>query len=89
MSRIRIGLDAMGGDYAPVEAVKGAFMAAGNPAFANVDIVLLGEKKLIEESLSSQGITHSFEIIDAPDTISMSEHPTKAVSAKRNSSIMV
>ncbi|MFM9945816.1 MAG: phosphate acyltransferase PlsX [Bacteroidia bacterium] len=89
MSRIRIGLDAMGGDYAPTEAIKGAFKAAGQSDFANVDIVLVGEKKAIEDSLAFLEITHPFEIIDAPDTISMSEHPTKAVSAKRNSSIMV
>ncbi len=89
MARIRIGLDAMGGDYTPAEAIKGAFKAAGQTDFANVDIVLLGEKKAIEDSLASLGINHPFEIIDAPDTIGMSEHPTKAVSAKRNSSIMV
>lgn len=89
MSRIRIGLDAMGGDYAPNEAIKGAFLAAGHPDFANVDIVLVGEKEVIEESLTAQGISHTFEIIDAPDTIGMSEHPTKAVSSKRNSSIMI
>ena len=89
MSRIRIGLDAMGGDYAPSEAIKGAFLAAGQSDFANVDIILIGEKKIIEESLAEQGISQTFEIVDAPDTIGMSEHPTKAVSAKRNSSIMV
>lgn len=89
MSRIRIGLDAMGGDYAPSEAIKGAFKAVGQSDFADVDIVLVGEKKAIEDTLSELEITHPFEIVDAPDTISMSEHPTKAVSAKRNSSIMV
>jgi len=89
MARIRIGLDAMGGDYAPAEALKGSAKLSGHPDFANVDIVLFGEKKIIEESLISLGITHPFEIIDAPNTISMSEHPTKAVSQKRNSSIMV
>ncbi len=89
MSRIRIGLDAMGGDYAPAEAIKGAFKATSQPDFANVDIVLVGEKNAIEASLLELQISYPFEIIDAPDTIGMSEHPTKAVSAKRNSSIMV
>jgi len=89
MSRIRIGLDAMGGDYAPVEAIKGAILATGEAAFSNVDIILFGEKKTIEDTLSSLNFAHPFEIIDAPDTIAMSEHPTKAVSSKRNSSIMV
>ncbi len=89
MTRIRIGLDAMGGDYAPAEALKGASKALASSDFANVDIVLVGEKQKIEEGLAEAGISHPFEIIDAPDTISMGEHPTKAVSAKRNSSIMV
>jgi len=89
MSRIRIGVDAMGGDYAPSEAIKGAFLATGDARLANVDIVLIGETKKIEETLAAQGISYPFEIIEAPDTIGMSEHPTKAVSQKRNSSIMV
>jgi glycerol-3-phosphate acyltransferase PlsX len=89
MSRIRIGLDAMGGDHAPSEAIKGAFLATGDARLANVDIVLIGETKKIEETLAAQGISYPFEIIEAPDTIGMSEHPTKAVSQKRNSSIMV
>jgi len=89
MSRIRIGLDAMGGDYAPAEAIHGAFLATQQSEFANVDIVLIGEIAIINENLASLGITHSFEVVDAPDTIGMSEHPTKAVSQKRNSSIMV
>lgn len=89
MSRIRIGLDAMGGDYAPTEAILGAISAAGLPEFSNVDIVLLGEKLIIEETLSKLESKHSFEIVDAPETIGMSEHPTKAVSQKRQSSIMI
>jgi len=89
MSRIRIGLDAMGGDYAPTEAILGAISAAGLPEFANVDIVLLGEKLVIEETLSKLESKFTFEIVDAPETIAMGEHPTKAVSQKRQSSIMI
>ena len=89
MSRIRIGLDAMGGDYAPIEAVNGAYHAAIDPAFKNTDIVLFGDEKVIAETMSSLGISHKFEIVHAPETIGMSEHPTKAVSQKRNSSIML
>ena len=89
MSRIRIGLDAMGGDYAPTEAILGAEILTDHIDFANVDIVLVGEKSIIQDTLKSLGITKVYEIVDAPDTILMGEHPTKAVSQKRNSSIMV
>ncbi len=89
MTCLTLALDAMGGDYAPTEAILGAISAAGLPEFSNVDIVLLGEKLIIEETLSKLESKHSFEIVDAPETIGMSEHPTKAVSQKRQSSIMI
>lgn len=89
MANIRIGLDAMGGDHTPFESVKGAFKTSVLAEFADVDIVLIGNKPEIDHTLSEQGISKTFEIIHAPDTIMMGEHPTKAISQKRNSSIMV
>ena len=71
---MRIGIDAMGGDYAPLEAVKGASLAAS--VMADVELVLFGSKSAIEEVCSSEGIDIAqFEIVDTPDVIEMAEHP--------------
>jgi len=83
---MRIGIDAMGGDYAPLEAVKGASLAAS--VMADVELVLFGSKSAIEEVCSSEGIDIAqFEIVDTPDVIEMAEHPVKALVSKPNSSI--
>ena len=76
----------MGGDYAPLEAVKGASLAAS--VMADVELVLFGSKSAIEEVCSSEGIDIAqFEIVDTPDVIEMAEHPVKALVSKPNSSI--
>lgn len=83
---MRIGIDAMGGDYAPLEAVKGAFAAALN--LSGVDLVLFGNKSIISEVCSQESIDITlFEIFDTPDVIEMAEHPVKALVSKPNSSI--
>jgi glycerol-3-phosphate acyltransferase PlsX len=76
----------MGGDYAPLEAVKGASLAAS--VMADVELVLFGSKSAIEEVCSLEGIDIAqFEIVDTPDVIEMAEHPVKALVSKPNSSI--
>lgn len=85
---MRIGVDAMGGDYAPLEAVRGAFEAAR----INTDcqVVMFGEKSTIEAVCTQEGISSSsFEVIDCPTQIEMGEHPVKAFSSKQDSSIVV
>lgn len=76
----------MGGDYAPLEAVKGASLAAAS--LAGVELVLFGSKTAIEEVCNGEGIDiNQFEIVDTPDVIEMAEHPVKALVSKPNSSI--
>lgn len=85
---MRIGIDAMGGDYAPLEAVKGAIAARQQ----NPDIipVLFGLKDRIEECMREIGVpVDSLEIVNATEVIEMGEHATKAIAHKKNSSINV
>lgn len=85
---MRIGIDAMGGDYAPLEAVKGAIAARQQ----NPDIipVLFGLKDRIEECMREIGVPiDSLEIVPASEVIEMGEHATKAIAHKKNSSINV
>ncbi len=86
---MKIALDAMGGDYAPKVVVEGA-LAAKSELPSGVQIILIGHKEIIVKTLLEVGSSaDAFEIVHAEDAISMGEHPTKAISSKPNSSIMV
>ena len=88
MTKIRIGIDIMGGDYAPSATIEGSILALHSQK--EVDLVLIGDEPLILEELKKNKIgPQSFSIVHAPDNIEMGEHPTKALLKKPNSSIAV
>ena len=86
---ITIGLDMMGGDFAPLEAVKGvvAFIAE---ATNTTQLVLIGDEEKIKTLVYDYHLPEScYSIVDAPQIIEMHEHPTKALKEKPQSSIAV
>ncbi|WP_031515293.1 phosphate acyltransferase PlsX [Desulfofalx alkaliphila] len=83
---MRIALDAMGGDYAPVETVKGALLAAEE---LQVEIILVGDGPVIENELKGNSVNGLVSIEHAPEAIGMDENPASAVRKKRNSSIVI
>lgn len=84
---MKIGIDIMGGDYAPASTIGGAIQAA-DQLRGKCKIALIGDQKLIEKELSEQGGNISdFEVLHADEVISMNEHPTRALPQKPNSSI--
>lgn len=83
-----IGIDAMGGDYAPQCVVDGVIEAI-NGLSDNDFLVLLGHEATIKTLLNDQANNPKIKIIDCPEVIEMGEHPTKALSQKPNSSISV
>ena len=84
---MRIGIDIMGGDYAPQKTVQGAILAR-NELSENITIVLFGkENEIISELRDYNFNVDRFEIIDCSEVISMGDHPTKAYRSKPNSSI--
>jgi phosphate acyltransferase len=86
---MRIGLDVMGGDFAPVAAIDGAILAAKELS-QNDKIVLIGQEPAIRSLLHERGCDASiFDIVHAEEVIEMGEHPTKAISRKPESSISV
>ncbi len=86
---MKIGLDAMGGDYAPDAVVEGAVDALGQLPSGD-RIVLIGDNGRIMEKLASLDADPSlFTIVPTTQVIEMSEHPTRAFSQKRDSSIAV
>lgn len=86
---MKIGLDILGGDFAPDANIAGAVLAKKELP-QDCKIVLLGDQEQILGGLSALGASvDDFEIVHAPDRITMHDHPTKAISSKPNSSIAV
>jgi glycerol-3-phosphate acyltransferase PlsX len=86
---MRIGIDIMGGDYAPQKTVHGAILAQKELA-EGVQIVLFGNKEDILSELKSYKISENmFEIVDCPEVIEMGEHAVKALKLKPKSSISI
>ena len=84
---MRIGIDIMGGDYAPLETTLGAISALREFP-AHIKIVLLGDRNAILPILKQHNISEeSFDIIHTTEVIDMSDSPTRAFTQKPNSSI--
>ena len=86
--RCRIVVDAMGGDFAPTNAVLGAIEAFNeNKSF---DLYLVGQESQIQQVLDSKNISLSKEfIINADEIIEMGDSPASSLKAKPNSSIVI
>ena len=75
--RIIVALDAMGGDYAPVETVKGAVDAVKE---LNVDIKLVGPEDVVNAELAKYEYDKErIEVVHAPSVIGTDEAPTMAI----------
>lgn len=86
---MRIGLDVMGGDFAPDAIVKGAVLA-NKELTAEDKVVLFGDKQVICEILAQQAVdTMDFDIVDCSEVIDMHDSPIKAFRQKQNSSMFV
>jgi len=83
----KIGIDISGGDFAPHESFKGAVLA--NKELAQ-KIVLIGIEEEIEREAEKEKIDlENFEVIDAPEKISMDEVGAMSIRRKRKSSIAI
>lgn len=86
---MKIAIDVLGGDFAPNANITGAVLAKKELP-EDVEIVLIGDESAIVDVLRSNNEDKSdFTIIDAPDVITMKDHPTRAIAQKPNSSIAV
>jgi phosphate acyltransferase len=86
---MRLGLDVMGGDYAPDVTVKGALLARKQLP-SDVELVLFGDEGKIKELLLKNGSdSSSFPIVHASEVIEMGDHPAKAFQQKTQSSIFL
>jgi phosphate acyltransferase len=86
---MNIGLDMMGGDFSPLEAVRGIELYL-KASLSPVTLFLVGDEEQINPLLGQYEIpVKSVQVIHAPQVIEMNEHPTKALKEKQQSSIAV
>ena len=86
---MNIGLDIMGGDYAPDATIDGAILALQSLPGSD-RLYLIGDEKIIRDKLNQRKIDqNNFEIIHAPEVIGMSDQPIKAFTQKPHSSISI
>jgi glycerol-3-phosphate acyltransferase PlsX len=86
---MNIGIDVMGGDYAPYAIIEGAVDSLKHLSSGDA-LVLLGDENSIYRKLDEMKISSSFfKIVPTSEVIEMGDHPAKAFSQKRNSSIAV
>jgi len=86
---MNIGLDMMGGDFAPLEAIKGLQLyLQTHPKSAT--LFLFGDEKQLQDLVSEYKLpTDQCKIVPTTEVIGMHEHPTKALKEKQKSSIAV
>lgn len=85
---MNIGLDMMGGDFAPMEAVKGVqqFLMENSAA----TLFLVGDQPQLEKLLTEFNVSsEQIKIVHSEQVIGMHEHPTKALKEKQKSSIAI
>lgn len=86
---MKIGIDIMGGDFAPEATTLGSILAY-NELPEDVKLVLIGDENEIHKILEREQFDASnFEVIHATEVIEMNDHPTKALFRKPDSSIAV
>ena len=89
MSKLTIALDAMGGDNAPLEICRGAFLACKQ--HDDLEVVLTGDEEKIKPCLNeaSAEIRSRVQVVHAAEVVAMDEQPAAAIRKKRNSSMRV
>ena len=86
---MNIGIDMMGGDFAPREAVKGVLDYCATPN-ASTLLYLIGNQPQIEDLFREYNFhADNVKLVHADQVIDMHEHPTKALKEKQQSSIAI
>jgi glycerol-3-phosphate acyltransferase PlsX len=85
---MRIAVDAMGGDHAPREIVRGAIEYA---LTSTDEVSLVGDVPRLKREAAAygKGVPANVQFVDAPEVVEMGDHPATAIRTKRRSSIVV
>ena len=82
---MKIAVDGMGGDYAPLEVIKGAVEVLGE--LNEVEIILTGDKQALEDGLRQYNNPSRISVFPTEQVITMHDHPKDALLKKKNSSL--
>lgn len=86
---MNIGIDMMGGDFAPLEAVKGIQLYLSDHNIP-ATLILIGNKAQLDTLLTEHKVSSDhLKVVHAEQVIDMHEHPTKALKEKQKSSIAI
>lgn len=84
---VRVAVDAMGGDNAPDEIIKGAIEAINDRK--DIKVILVGKEDIIKAKLDPYNYDNSqIEVVNADEIITNDEAPVMAIRRKKNSSIV-
>lgn len=86
--KVSVVVDAMGGDFAPVNEIAGAIMACKEKGDA-LKIILTGKEEILKKELSKQNAAGDIEIVNAGEVVTMEDSPTDVYKSKPDSSINV
>ena len=85
---VRVALDAMGGDNAPAEIVKGAIEAVNEKE--QIQVLLVGKEEEIQKELKKYSYSEEqIKVVKADEVITNDEAPVMAIRRKKDSSIVV
>ena len=85
---VKVAVDAMGGDHAPLEIVKGAVEAVNSRD--DIKVFLVGQEEAVRAELQKYQYDASrIEVVNATEVIEMAEPPVQAIRTKKDSSIVV
>ncbi|MDD6351250.1 MAG: phosphate acyltransferase PlsX [Lachnospiraceae bacterium] len=91
MEPVRVALDVMGGDNAPVEPVRGAIDALKKED--RLHVILVGDEteitKILGETDGAKEVKDRYEILPSTEVIETAEHPVQAITHKKNSSMVL
>jgi phosphate acyltransferase len=86
---MKIGIDILGGDFAPEATVRGSILAYSDLP-KDTSIVLIGDEEKIKSICSAENFdSNKFSIVHTVDNIGMDEYPAKAFAVKPNASIPI
>lgn len=84
---VKVAVDAMGGDNAPGEIVKG--VVDGVNENSNIEVLLIGKEDVVKEELKKYSYNEKqIQVVNATETIEMAEPPVMAIRKKKDSSIV-
>lgn len=89
MEKIRIAVDAMGGDFAPLNEVSGAIIAAEEKPEL-LEIILVGKENSVKEEIAKHKVSlKNISVVNADEVVTMEDSPTDSLKTKPNSSLSV